>query len=64
MGFLRRNVVQVTTENFKKIGVVTLTNLLGVGKELVWQYSLMTSMWPFLESKLSILNFYAQLGRN
>ena len=31
MEFQRGNVVQVTTKKFKKIGVVTLTNLLGVG---------------------------------
>ena len=31
MEFQRGNVVQVTTKKFKKIGVVTLTNLLGAG---------------------------------
>ena len=31
MEFQKGNVVQVMTDNFKKIGVVTLTNLLGVG---------------------------------
>ena len=31
MEFQRGNVVQFTTKKIKKIGVVTLTNLLGVG---------------------------------
>ena len=31
MEFQRGNVVQITTKKIKKIGVVTITNLLGVG---------------------------------
>ena len=31
MEFQKGNVVQVTTKKIKKIGVITLTNLLGVG---------------------------------